>query len=227
MEQPKPGGMKRIRNSVNEADLETMAASTIDSILNAGILGFGPVKGAKIIAEEALEHSSGDTEKAIKRVIATHTRVVGASGFISGLGGMSTMIVAVPADVTVFYTRATRMVAAIALLRGYDIESEEVRSVIAVSLIGAAGLEAMSKVGVEVGTKSALSALKRLPGSALVKVNQAVGFRLVTKFGTKGTINLVKAVPVAGGAVGSSINVAGIRSIAGYAKRNFVPIGTT
>lgn len=131
------------------------------------------------------------------------------------------MAVAIPADVTVFYTRATRMIAAIAHLRGYDVHSEEVRSVIAVSLIGSAGVEAMAKAGVEIGTKTAVAALKRVPGSVLIKINKAVGFRLVTKFGTKGTINLVKAVPVAGAAVGGTINVAGIRSIAGYSKSNF------
>ncbi len=131
------------------------------------------------------------------------------------------MAVAIPTDVTVFYTRATRMIAAVAHLRGYDVHSEEVRSVIAVSLIGSAGVEAMSKAGVEIGTKTAVAALKRVPGAVLTKINKAVGFRLVTKFGTTGSINLVKVVPVAGAAVGGTINIAGIRSIAGYAKSNF------
>lgn len=215
------GRLKEIQESLSEGDMEAAATATIALILDAGVNGFGPVKGAKTVAEEALKHAGHDREKAIKKVIATHTRVVGASGFVSGLGGLATMVVAIPADVTVLYTRATRMIAAIAYIQGYDVDSEEVRSVIAVSLIGSAGVEAMSKAGVEIGTKTALSALKKVPGSALTKINKAVGFRLVTKFGTKGTINLVKVIPVAGGAVGGTINVVAIRSIAGYTKRNF------
>lgn len=216
--------LKEIQQSLSDGDIEAASAATINLILDAGVNGFGPVKSAKTVAEEALKHAGNDRDKAVKKVIATHTRVVGASGFVSGLGGLATMVVAIPADVTVLYTRATRMIAAIAHIQGYDVDSEEVRSVIAVSLIGSAGVEAMSKAGVEIGTKTALSALKKVPGSALTKLNKAVGFRLVTKFGTKGTINLVKVVPVAGGAVGGTINVAAIRSIAGYAKRNFPTI---
>ncbi|MDV8001468.1 EcsC family protein [Rhodococcus sp. IEGM 1408] len=221
MANAQPGRLKEFQKAVAGADMEAAATATIDFILNAGVNGFGPVKSAKTIADEALKHSANDREKAIKRVVATHTRVVGASGFVSGLGGLATMAVAIPADVTVFYTRATRMIAAVAHLRGYDVDSEEVRSIIAVSLIGSAGVEAMSKAGVEIGTKTAVAALKKLPGSVLVKINKAVGYRLVTKFGTKGSINLVKVVPVAGAAVGGTINIAGIRSIAGYAKLNF------
>lgn len=224
MEETRSGRLKLIRDSIANGDIEAAATATIDSILDVGISGLGPVKGARAVAEEALKHSSDDREKAIKRLVATHARVVGASGFVTGLGGLATMAVAIPADVTVFYTRAARMVAAIAHLRGYDLASEDVRSVVAVSLIGSAGLEAMSKAGVEVGTKTAVSALRRLPGTVLVKINKAVGFRMVTKFGTKGTINLVKVVPVAGGAVGGTLNVAGMRSIAVYAKRHFAPI---
>ena len=216
-----PKRVKEITKSISEGDMETAATATINFILDSGVNGFGPVKGAETIAAEALKHSGGDAEKAIKRIIATHTRVVGASGFVSGLGGLATMAVAIPTDVTVFYTRATRMIAAVAHLRGYDVHSDEVRSVIAVSLIGSAGVEALSKAGVEIGTKTAVAALKRVPGTVLTKINKAVGFRLVTKFGTTGSINLVKVVPVAGAAVGGTINIAGIRSIAGYAKSNF------
>lgn len=221
MSESKVGRMKEIQNSLASGDIEAAATATIDLILEVGVNGVGPVKGAESVADEAMEHSGHDVDKAIKMIVATHARDVGAGGFLTGLGGLTTMAVAIPADVTWLYTRSARMIAAIAYLRGYDVHSEAVRSVIAISLIGSAGAEAMAKAGVEIGAKTAISAIKKVPGAALTKINQAVGFRLVTKFGTKGAVNLVKVVPVAGGAVGGTINVAAIRSIARYAKQNF------
>ncbi len=64
---------------------------------------------------------------------------MGASGFVTGLGGFATMAVAVPADVVGLYTISARLVGAIACLRGHDVYSDEVRSLILVSLLGASG----------------------------------------------------------------------------------------
>ncbi len=37
--------------------------------------------------------------------------------------------------------------------------------------------------------------IKSAPGKILTKINQLIGFRFITKFGSKGIINLGKAVP--------------------------------
>ena len=57
-------------------------------------------------------------------------RWVGSTGFATGLGGLAGLPVAVPTDVTVFYMLSGRMSAAIAILRGYDINSEEVQGAV-------------------------------------------------------------------------------------------------
>ncbi len=43
-------------------------------------------------------------------------------GFVTGLGGFVTMPVALPVNIAEFYVQATRMVGAIATLRGYDVQ---------------------------------------------------------------------------------------------------------
>lgn len=53
-------------------------------------------------------------------------------------------------------------------------------------------------------------------------MNQKVGFRLVTKFGTKGAVNLVKLVPVAGGVIGGAIDIGSTQVIAKNAYNLFV-----
>jgi hypothetical protein len=200
------------------------ALALVNKILSVGVNGLGPYKSAAEIAEEALD-THGDPEIAIQRLIATHRRWVGSSGFAAGFGGLVTLPVSITTDVTVFYMLCARLSAAIAILRGYDIESEEVRSAVLVSLLGANAAAVLSRFGVGVGRKTAMSGLRRLPGRALIALNKKVGYRLITKFGTTGSVNLVKAIPLVGGGVGAGVNVVSLNQIAKYAKQTFTPIG--
>ena len=73
----------------------------VSAVLSRDVDGFGPSKSAEQIAEGHVGQH-GDVEAAIDRVIATHTRLVAATGFATGLGGPFTMPVAIPTDVGVF-----------------------------------------------------------------------------------------------------------------------------
>ena len=199
---------------------EQLVQQLIDQIVKLGLEGKGPIKGAERVAREHAEKAT-DIEQAIARLIRTHTRNVAATGFASGFGGIVVAGVMIPADITALYVQAARLAGAIAVLRGYDIKSEEVRSVVLLTLIGSAGASIVSRTGVELGTKAAFATLRRLPGRILIEINKAVGFRLVTKFGTKGVINLGKLVPIVGGGLSAGINVATMRMVGGYARRNF------
>ena len=192
----------------------------VERVLRTGLDGAGRWKGAQAIAAEVAA-GSRDVEQAIERLIATHRRLVGVSGFATGFGGVVSMAVTVPADIVSFYAVSARMVGAIAHLRGYDVASEEVRSLVLVSLLGASGTAVLGEAGVQAGTKVATAALRRLPGQALTRINQKVGFRLITKFGQKGVLNLTKVVPILGGGIGAGVNVTSLNLIARYAKRNF------
>ena len=58
------------------------------------------------------------------------------------------------------------------------------------------------------------------------KINQKIGYRLITKFGEKGIINLGKMVPIVGGIVGGSFDVASTAIIARNAIRAFIAVET-
>lgn len=68
----------------------------------------------------------------------------------------------------------------------------------------------------------AINALKKLPNKILVKINQKLGFRFITKFGEKGIINLVKVIPVLGGGINSAFDGVETRFIANRAIKNFL-----
>lgn len=65
------------------------------------------------------------------------------------------------------------------------------------------------------------SVIKKIPGEVLKKTNQKIGFRFVTKGGTKGIINLTKLVPVLGGVIGGGFDYSSTKIIAARANKVF------
>ena len=80
----------------------------------------------------------------------------------------------------------------------------------------------VKQAGIKIGEKTLMAALKKLPGSVLTKSNQRVGFRLLTKFGEKGVVNLGKLIPGVGGEIGGARDVASTTVIAKNAISLFI-----
>ena len=55
----------------------------------------------------------------------------------------------------------------------------------------------------------------------IVKINQKVGFRLITKFGEKGIINLGKMIPGIGALINGGLDFAETKIIANRAYKMF------
>ena len=65
------------------------------------------------------------------------------------------------------------------------------------------------------------SAISKIPGKTLTKINQKVGFRFVTKFGEKGVINLGKLVPGVGAVIGGGLDYTETKIIGNRAYKWF------
>jgi uncharacterized protein (DUF697 family) len=115
------------------------------------------------------------------------------------------------------------MVAAIAHLKGYKINDERVRTMAFICLTGSAAATILQEFSISVGTKLSTHLIMQISSATLVKINQAVGFRLVTKAGTSGLINLTKVVPIVGGLVGGAVDATVTRTIGAVAKQVFKP----
>jgi len=195
----------------------------VERLLDTGIDGRGPFDGAATVAASARRGAS-DTEAAIDKVVRNHLAAGGAGGFVTGLGGFVTMPVALPANVLEFYLIASRMTAAIASLRGYDLRLPQIRTAVLLTLVGADADDLLKKAGVAGGGHRLTNlAAQRLPGPALMMVNKAIGFRLVSQVGRSTLARLGKAVPVVGGVVGGGLDVYLLKRIAASAREEFPP----
>ncbi len=162
---------------------------------------------------------------AAKALINNQLAKCATSGFLSGLSGFLALpvtLASIPANiVNVLYVQV-RMVAALAKLGGYDVKEDQVQTMVYVCLAGSAASDILKEAGVQAGSKLALNAVKSIPGSVLAAINQKVGFRLATKFGETGVVNLGKLVPVAGAIIGGGFDFATTRIIAATAYKQFI-----
>lgn len=167
-------------------------------------------------------NKSGNIETAAKSFINYQIAKCTTSGFVTGLGGLITMPVAIPANVSSVLYVQMRMIACLAYMGGYDTNSDQVQTLVYACLAGISLDQVVKQVGVKVGVKFANAMVKKIPGTVLTKINQKVGFRLLTKFGTKGVINIGKAIPLVGGIISGGFDFAETKIIADRAYKMFI-----
>ena len=161
------------------------------------------------------------TDREIDTWITLACAGAGTAGFVTNLGGAFTLPVAVPANLVSTATIQLTLVARIVAARGYDPVSPEVRTFAIACLAGTKATGIVSGAGVRVGLRLAQSAVNQVAGATLVRINQAVGFQLLTKAGQQGVVNLTKLIPVAGGIVGGGIDAASTYAVGKAAKKLF------
>jgi hypothetical protein len=204
----------------------TQALELVSKLTELGIEGKAfKMKSAAELAEDFVSDTRfADNEARLASLIRWETGKTAGSGFVTGLGGLVTMPVAIPASIAAAWIVQARMVAAIACLRGYDLDDERVRTLALAAIAGDATVKEVTKrLGSDFAIRAGRATVARVPGRVLIEINKKVGFRLITKGGTKGVVNLSRAVPVLGGVVGGAVDGTATRTVAAVAKRAFPP----
>lgn len=174
----------------------------------------------KVLADDYLQKSK-TTETACKSMMRNQIAKCTTSGFLTGFGGFITIPVAIPANIgSVIYVQM-RMIACIAYMAGYELNSDQTQTFVYACLAGVAVNGLVKQAGIKVGVKFANGMIKKIPGKVLTKINQKVGFRFITKFGEKGIINLGKMIPGVGAIIGGGLDLAETKIIADRAYRWF------
>jgi hypothetical protein len=200
---------------------ESKMTQVLDWAYEKAVNGLPGTDTAVELAESYLSKNSS-VEKAIDSLIRWQNAKGATSGFLTGLGGLITLPVAIPANVASVMYVQIRMIATIAHMRGYDLKDDQVKTFVFLCLTGQAATDILKQSGLKFGMALAKEAIKKIPGEVIKAINKAVGFRLVTKFGQKGIVNLGKAVPLVGGVIGGAFDGIGTNTIGKTAKKVFV-----
>ncbi|HIV10046.1 MAG TPA: EcsC family protein [Candidatus Spyradenecus faecavium] len=192
-------------------------------LTSKGIDGMPGVTSAHELAQEYLKDAAYPTvEKKIDALIRWEVAKCASSGFITGLGGFLTLPVTVPAGLAAAWIVEAQMVAAMAEIAGAPFTREQLVTVVLLCICGEGINQAMKQIGVQISTKTLKALIQKIPGKVLIEINKKVGFRLLTKAGEKGIINLMKAVPVFGGVVGAAWDGMSCSSVGKFAKKAFL-----
>ena len=205
-----------MENNITESKMMEVLDWSYDKAING-------LPGMETVDELANKYLTkyNSVDEAIDKFIKFQQAKCATSGFLTGLGGILTLPVAIPANITsVIYVQVS-MIATIAKMRGYDLKDDQVKTLVYVSLTGQAAIDILKQAGIKIGTKMSTVLIKRMPIEIIKQINKRVGFRLVTKFGEKGVINLGKVVPIVGGVIGGTVDVVGTNTIGKTAKKIF------
>ena len=194
----------------------------LDNCYEACLNGIPKVSDdVKLVADEYLNKYK-NKETACKKMLDNQIIKCTTSGFITGFGGILTLPVSLPANITSVIYVQMRMIACAAYMGGYDLSSDETRTFIYACLAGVAVNGLIKQASLKFGVKFANVLIKKIPGKVLTKINQKVGMRFITKFGTKGIINLGKMVPGVGAVIGGSLDFIETKVIANRAYKWFI-----
>lgn len=205
------------KQAVTQEDIMKLLDSCYEKCLN-GIPKISP-SVAEMADDYLKKHEIIDD--ACRAMLKNQIAKCTTSGIVTGFGGFITMPVSIPVNVgSVIYVQM-RMIACVAYMADYELDSDQTQTFVYACLAGVAVNGLLKQAGIKFGVKFANGLIKKIPEKVLTKINQKVGFRFITKFGTKGIVNLGKLLPGVGAVVGGGLDLVETKIIAARAYKWF------
>ncbi|MDQ2989590.1 MAG: EcsC family protein [Pseudomonadota bacterium] len=200
---------------------ENKMMQVLDWAYDKAVNGVPGIDSATELAQDYMKQE-GSAADQVNSLIRWQITKAATSGFVSGLGGILTLPVAIPANIASVMYVQVRMIAAIAHIGGHDLKEDRVKALVYVCLTGSAATDILKDIGINVGSKLTKAAIMKISGETIKRINQAVGFKLLTKAGSTGAVNLVKVVPVVAGLIGGTIDSLATNTIGNIARDTFI-----
>lgn len=201
-----------------------LTSGFVREALNRAIDGIGPLTAAAKSADKQLAEQKGDVDRAIHEVIENNVRIAGVQGFATNVGGLVTMAIAIPANVTGLAIIQCRMVAGIAHLRGHDLTDPRVRNAILALLLGEDQVGELVRKKKIPATPMALATAPAHDPTIDAVISAVVATDIITRVaGKRLATTLGRRIPVVGGVVGAGADGFATWKIGRYADRELLP----
>lgn len=199
---------------------ESMIMKVLDWSYKKAVDGLPGLDSAEELAQSYLSKSESVDEAIDKLINWQQTKSI-TSGVLTGIGGIAMLPIAIPTNISSVLYIQIRMISAIACMRGYDLNDDQVKTMVFVALTGQGATEILKKSGVKIGKELAGTLVHKIPIEATKAIHKNVGIKLLAKFGEKGIVNFGKIIPIVGGVVGGTVDGIGTRIIGKTAKKLF------
>jgi hypothetical protein len=200
---------------------ENVIMKTLDYAYDKAVNGVPGLDSAQEMAENYISKGGKKIDMANSLIRWQNTKA-GTSGFLTGLPGLIVMPITIPANIASVLYVQIRMIAALAHIGGHDIKDDKVKSLVYLCMAGNGAKDLVKDLGIVIGKKVATQSVKNISGKTITAINQKVGFRLLTKFGEKGAINIGKAIPLLGGVIGGTFDIVATNTIGNIARNTFI-----
>jgi uncharacterized protein (DUF697 family) len=194
--------------------------NVIRRAVTRAIQGVGPLPPAATAAQRQLDEQGGDVERAVHEVIENHVRLAASQGLVTNVGGLVTLAATIPVNITGLALLQCRMVAAIAHLRGYDLNDPRVRNALLLCVLGEDAVTALVRgkklPGGPMTVATAPAYDPELDKVIAAEVSSALVGRVI---GKRAGTAIVRRIPLAGGVVGAGSDAYSTWQVGRYAGR--------
>jgi hypothetical protein len=194
--------------------------NVVRQALTRAIHGAGPLAPAAKVAERELQEQQGDVERAVHEIMESHIRLAASQGLLTNLGGLVTLAVTIPVNITGLALLQLRMVAAIAHVRGYDLRDPRVRNALLLCVLGEDAVTSLVRgkklPGGPMTVATAPAHDPKLDELIAAEVTSALVSRVV---GKRAGSALVRRIPLAGGVYGAGADGYSTWQVGRYAGR--------
>ncbi len=197
---------------------ESKIMHTVDWAYYKAVNGVTGLDSASELAQHYLNTNNILIEQ-VKSLIRWQNTKAGTSGFLSGLGGIITIPVTIPANITSVMYLQIRMIAAIAYMGGHDLNDDKIKALVYICLTGTGAKNILQEIKVKNVTEDAI---KNISNKTIFAINHKVGFRLLAEFGEQSIISIGKSVPLLGGFIGASFDSFATNTIGNIAMNTFI-----
>ena len=214
---------KMIARGIGPVVNPQIAGGALRWVLEVAIDGRGRLPSAKATAARQLQRHGGAIDPALDSIVEFHTRLASAQGFVTNLGGLAVVPVSLPANLAGVAIVQIRMVAAIAHLRGYDLNDNRVRTALIMCLLGGEVVAKHIAQGQLPTSPMAVATAPVFDPDLDQRVSETVLADLAGRIGGKNlALAVTKRVPLVGGGIGAVMDGIATHQIGKYAKGELI-----
>jgi uncharacterized protein (DUF697 family) len=217
------GFTRTVGRKVGKKVAPSVASQYVRAVLDKAIDGVGPLRSAAASADSKLVDANGDVESAIAKLARLHVTLAGAQGFVTNLGGVAALAVAMPANIVGVTLVQCHLVAGIAHLRGYDLNDPRVRNAILVCMLGEDSARGLVKAKTLPANPLGIATAAAHDPALDEQISREVTTELIARTAGRRAVTLIgRRIPLLGGVVGGGSDAFFTWQLGQFARKELV-----
>lgn len=185
-----------------EANEEKGLVKWIDSYINKAVVKHQP-EISTYVAKLRLQNPGITDIELSKKIVSRKSLKNGLVGASTGVGGLITLPVTVPADLLITWKMQIYLALTIAHIFGHTSNTTDLKTDVYLILAGNSSKEVLKRFGIALGngmTKKAIQ--KGVTREMMKKIWKVIPQKIITKAGEKSMTSFMKLVPLVGAPIG-------------------------